>query len=81
MMRALVMSFLGLLLVAGGYSPAGAGALYLNEFATPSMGVALRAAMGGHRTSSRGSRDGSPSRRTTLLAEWPPMAVTRVILL
>jgi len=39
-MRALVMSFLGLLLVAGGYSSAGAGGLYLNEFATPSMGVA-----------------------------------------
>ena len=31
---------LGLLLVAGGYSSAGAGGLYLNEFATPSMGVA-----------------------------------------
>ncbi|MCZ6592851.1 MAG: outer membrane protein transport protein, partial [Alphaproteobacteria bacterium] len=40
MTRALVMSFLGLLLVAGGYSSAGAGGLYLNEFATPSMGVA-----------------------------------------
>ena len=33
-------SILSLLLVAGGYSSAGAGALYLNEFATPSMGVA-----------------------------------------
>ena len=33
-------SFLGLMLVAGGYSPAGAGGLYLNEFATPSMGTA-----------------------------------------
>ncbi len=33
-------SFLGLMLVAGGSSSAGAGALYLNEFATPSMGVA-----------------------------------------
>jgi len=33
-------SVLGLLLVAGGYSSAGAGGLYLNEFATPSMGVA-----------------------------------------
>jgi long-chain fatty acid transport protein len=31
---------LGLLLVAGGYSSAGAGGLYINEFATPSMGVA-----------------------------------------
>jgi long-chain fatty acid transport protein len=30
----------GLLLVAGGYSSALAGGLYLNEFATPSMGVA-----------------------------------------
>ncbi len=41
MMRALVRtSFLGLLLVAGGYSSAVAGGLYLNEFATPSMGVA-----------------------------------------
>ncbi len=40
MVRAIVRSFLGLLLVAGGYSSAGAGALYLNEFATPSMGVA-----------------------------------------
>ncbi len=39
-MRALVKPFLGLLLVAGGYSSAGAGGLYLNEFATPSMGVA-----------------------------------------
>jgi len=39
-MRALVRPFLGLLLVAGGYSSAGAGGLYLNEFATPSMGVA-----------------------------------------
>ncbi len=39
-MRAIVRSFLGLLLVAGGYSSAGAGGLYLNEFATPSMGVA-----------------------------------------
>ncbi|MCK5365716.1 MAG: outer membrane protein transport protein, partial [Gammaproteobacteria bacterium] len=39
-MRALVSLFLGLLLVAGGYSSAGAGGLYLNEFATPSMGVA-----------------------------------------
>lgn len=39
-MRAIGRSFLGLLLVAGGYSSAGAGALYLNEFATPSMGVA-----------------------------------------
>ncbi len=29
-----------LLLIAGGYSSAVAGALYLNEFATPSMGVA-----------------------------------------
>ncbi len=33
-------SFLGLMLLAGGYSSAVAGALYLNEFATPSMGVA-----------------------------------------
>jgi len=40
-MRVLVRtSFLGLMLVAGGYSSAGAGGLYLNEFATPSMGVA-----------------------------------------
>ncbi len=39
-MRTIVRSFLGLLLVAGGYSSAGAGGLYLNEFATPSMGVA-----------------------------------------
>ncbi len=30
----------GLILLAGSYSSAGAGALYLNEFATPSMGVA-----------------------------------------
>ena len=40
MIRALVRSFLSLLLVVGGYSSAGAGGLYLNEFATPSMGVA-----------------------------------------
>ena len=41
MMRApLRTSFLGLMLVAGGSSSAAAGALYLNEFATPSMGVA-----------------------------------------
>ncbi len=33
-------SFLGLMLLAGGYSVAAAGGLYLNEFATPSMGVA-----------------------------------------
>ncbi len=33
-------SVLGLMLVAGGCSSAGAGGLYLNEFATPSMGVA-----------------------------------------
>ncbi len=33
-------SFLGLILVASGSSIAGAGGLYLNEFATPSMGVA-----------------------------------------
>ena len=33
-------SILSLLLVVGGYSSAGAGALYINEFATPSMGVA-----------------------------------------
>ena len=33
-------SVLGMVLVAGGYSSAGAGGLYLNEFATPSMGVA-----------------------------------------
>ncbi len=33
-------SFVILLLIAGGYSSAVAGALYLNEFATPSMGVA-----------------------------------------
>ena len=39
-MRAIGRSFLGLLLVAGVYSSAGAGDLYLNEFATPSMGVA-----------------------------------------
>jgi long-chain fatty acid transport protein len=40
-MRVLVRtSFLGMMLVAGGYSSAGAGGLYLNEFATPSMGVA-----------------------------------------
>ncbi len=39
-MRAIVKSFLVLLLVAGGYSSAGAGGLYINEFATPSMGVA-----------------------------------------
>ena len=39
-MRAIRRLFLGLLLVAGGYSSAGAGALYINEFATPSMGVA-----------------------------------------
>jgi long-chain fatty acid transport protein len=32
--------FLGLTLAASGYSSAGAGGLYLNEFATPSMGVA-----------------------------------------
>jgi long-chain fatty acid transport protein len=41
MMRALERNlFLGLMLVAGSCSSAGAGALYLNEFATPSMGVA-----------------------------------------
>ncbi len=41
MMCALVrISFLGLMLLAGGYSVAAAGGLYLNEFATPSMGVA-----------------------------------------
>ncbi len=41
MMCALVrISFLGLMLLAGSYSSAVAGALYLNEFATPSMGVA-----------------------------------------
>jgi long-chain fatty acid transport protein len=40
MMRAIGGSFLVLILVAGGYSSAGAGALYLNEFATPSMGAA-----------------------------------------
>jgi len=40
MIRALVRSFLSLLLVVGGYSSAGAGGLYINEFATPSMGVA-----------------------------------------
>ncbi len=40
-MHALIKSsFLGLLLVAAGYSSVGAGGLYLNEFATPSMGVA-----------------------------------------
>ncbi len=40
-MHALIKSpVLGLLLVAAGYSSVGAGALYLNEFATPSMGVA-----------------------------------------
>ncbi len=33
-------SFAILLLIAGGYSSAVAGSLYLNEFATPSMGVA-----------------------------------------
>ena len=33
-------SFLGLILAASGYSSAGAGGLYLNEFATPSMGTA-----------------------------------------
>ncbi len=33
-------SLLGLLLVVGGASSAVAGGLYLNEFATPSMGVA-----------------------------------------
>ncbi len=33
-------TFLGLLLVTVGYSSVGAGGLYLNEFATPSMGVA-----------------------------------------
>ncbi len=33
-------SFLGLMLLAGSYSSAVAGALYLNEFATPSMGTA-----------------------------------------
>ncbi len=41
MMRLLVRtSFLGLILATSGYSSAGAGGLYLNEFATPSMGVA-----------------------------------------
>jgi long-chain fatty acid transport protein len=41
MMRVLVRtSFLGLILATSGYSSAGAGGLYLNEFATPSMGVA-----------------------------------------
>ncbi len=41
MMRALVRTlFLGLILAAGGFSSALAGGLYLNEFATPSMGVA-----------------------------------------
>ena len=41
MMCALVrISLLGLMLLAGGYSVAAAGGLYLNEFATPSMGVA-----------------------------------------
>jgi len=40
-MRVLVrISFLGLILATSGYSSAGAGGLYLNEFATPSMGVA-----------------------------------------
>jgi long-chain fatty acid transport protein len=33
-------SFLGLILATSGYSSAVAGGLYLNEFATPSMGVA-----------------------------------------
>ncbi len=33
-------SFLGLMLVVGSYSSAVAGGLYLNEFATPSMGTA-----------------------------------------
>jgi long-chain fatty acid transport protein len=33
-------TFLGLMLVIAGYSSVGAGGLYLNEFATPSMGVA-----------------------------------------
>jgi long-subunit fatty acid transport protein len=33
-------SLVGLLLVSGGYAPAVAGGLYLNEFATPSMGTA-----------------------------------------
>jgi long-chain fatty acid transport protein len=40
MARAIGSSILALILVAGGYSSAGAGALYLNEFATPSMGAA-----------------------------------------
>ena len=41
MTRALVRtSFLGFMLVAGGYSSALAGGLYINEFATPSMGTA-----------------------------------------
>ncbi len=41
MMHVLVRtSFLGLILATSGYSSAGAGGLYLNEFATPSMGVA-----------------------------------------
>ncbi len=40
MVRAIIRSILVPLLVAGGYSSAGAGALYINEFATPSMGVA-----------------------------------------
>ena len=40
-MRGLLrVSLLGVLLVVGGASSAGAGGLYLNEFATPSMGVA-----------------------------------------
>ncbi len=40
-MRAfLKLLFLGLLLITAGYSSVGAGGLYLNEFATPSMGVA-----------------------------------------
>ena len=40
-MRAFLKSlFLGLLLITAGYSSVGAGGLYLNEFATPSMGVA-----------------------------------------
>ena len=43
-MRALVGLFLGLLLVAGGYSSAGAGGLYLNEFATPTSPNASGAA-------------------------------------
>ena len=33
-------SLVGFLLVSGGYAPAVAGGLYLNEFATPSMGTA-----------------------------------------